>query len=390
MDRSRTMVYALLTDLTDCYLFRVSPRGEAYADVEAVVSQPFPWYSSDATVVSGLTVLATLGSMSLEELGMMPNVGELAVFRVERWLGRGATASVYALKEANAVLKLAHRRNAVSREERADADDAPASLGLGGAQAIVNERAALAVLNDVTEQLQALTLESTTSTYLKHVPELLTKYGDVAGALHMRPKGHRLQAYNLRPSHVRELLQLLKWLHEVKRYLHGDISYRNLLLVQAGWRTQSLELADVLLLIDWGYAHSLEPAEQDADRLHINGTPSCMSRKALLAQLQLDLHGELGREGYSYNQADELESAVKSILLVAWPWFKAQLKAKWKLADSPRPNQDVKARRHSAGWQTMLDFWHQLPPEVYDMCERHEYDGLADWLIRTIFPLEGQ
>lgn len=388
MDPSRTFVYALLTDLTHCFLFRVRPCSNSgfSLSMKTEVSHPFPWLTPDPTAVSGLTVLTTLASMSLENLGMAANVKELAVFHIRRWLGAGATAWVYeAISQSSqryAVKVSRHRARLAVRHE----EDESVAREM---KVFANELAVLTALNAgeaeapsgrVTALGRQLGNLSVTFNGLHHIPELLRGQTEVAGTIQLQPVALPLRPSNVDEELVQDLLATLQWLHKDKKYLHGDVSYRNLMLARKGWRGGSaLHLEELsLLLIDWGYARPIETAgQQSGEDARITGTPACMSRKTLYHWCKMD-----DGQPYQYTIADELESAVKSVLLVAWPWFKARLHAQVKLAAS----RGMRRGSYSTG-KALIDFWKPLDPKIYELCLNEDYKGLQLWLNKVVFSL---
>lgn len=386
MDPSRTLVYALLTDLTNCFLFRVRPcSNSGYSlSTKTEISLPFPWFSPEPTALSGLTVLTTLATMSLEKLGMAANVRELAVFHITRWLGAGATAWVYEVISESSrwyALKVSRHRAQLAVQHEADESVAREM------DVFANELAVLSALNagvaeapssPVTALGSQLDNLSVTFNGLEHIPELLREQTEVAGTIQLQPVASPLRPCNVDEQLVQDLFDTLQWLHKDKKYLHGDVSYRNLMLARKGWRRGSpSQLGQLsLLLIDWGYARPIATAGQPSgDDARITGTPACMSRKTLCHWCKID-------DGmpYQYTIADELESAVKSVLLIAWPWFKAQLRAKVKLAAS----RGMRRGSHTTG-RALLDFWKPLDHKVYDLCLKKDYKGLQLWLNKVVF-----
>lgn len=123
-----------------------------------------------------------------------------------------------------------------------------------------------------------------------------------------------------------------------------------------------------LLLVDWGAA-----SRKEASRSRISGTALTMSQKTLayLADPPFEHeHHAASQHTYVYTEADELESAAKSVLLILSPTLKRSLRQ--RLAGVNKPTS------FSLLWQSWNDVLshHDLLP----LCRDMKYRAVADWL----------
>jgi hypothetical protein len=181
------------------------------------------------------------------------------------------------------------------------------------------------------------------------------------------------------------------------------------MLAPQGWRTgQVSEGAYSLLLIDWEFS-----IEAKSNAALNGGTPVTMSqgqlegmlqyldRKVTDSQLGVDLDGALDAKpgdptegAVPFGVEDELESAVKSILLILSSSLKRRLKQEatnTALQVSSRVQRrpftplekDLMRRRRM--FQHIRDVWARvMPAEVLELSARHDYMALAKWLTTKL------
>jgi hypothetical protein len=236
-DPGRQHVYAFTTDLTNCWLLRVTSDfvksvATQSADSTAVKMACFPWYDSQADTLTGIQILLTLGCMSPTDLGMS------SMYKLDRpvtlrALGSGASADVFEVKfadtEASSVLK-------IPKNSTVQLD---AELG------------ALEHLNHLAAGISP-TARRAARKVLHHVPELLALTNLQQRHLVMSPVAVPLQHSNVTVAIVGELFELLEWTHVSCGWLHGDISHHNLMIAPPEWRLfrDDLDYYDVDSLAD--------------------------------------------------------------------------------------------------------------------------------------------
>ena len=418
-DPARQHAFAFVTDLVSCWLLKVD--ASIVDDIPlmklgqgTLQLAKFPWYSEPDKELLGLKVLITLGKMDRDRLGLSPLLSEVERPVKLRSLGSGSTAYVYGCqfpdeKAPEAVLKV------IKRSTNAEVMDKQLQL-------ITAEKLALTALNAMLpgpelteEQLQEA---------LKHIPWLQAQDSLLMSSLEeyllMGPLARRLGPYSIEVVHVYQLFSSL-WCVHVRGWLHGDISYHNLMLAPRGWR--SAKLADTapkgllgggnpdgvskcldllslsqphqvaltleLLIIDWGYATG------PGDSPGFQGIPITMSQNMLaklmlvrLDQSEVDpsdadtllrvkLSGVL-KPSFKYSIADELESAAKSLLMILSPSLKRSIKQHVALEQTRRTHSDVAITTYEALWEC----WQGLlvgKDDLLQLCRAHDYDGLARW-----------
>ena len=215
---SRQHVYAFVTDLTTCWLLKAKasfPGALAHNCVsqEDIQLATFPWYEADQQTLTGLGILAMLGCQTPEELGMS------SMYQFDRpvelrALGSGAASDVYEL----GFLDTNGKDVAVFKLAKSD----PAQIEA--------EAAALKYINSLATVEGALEA-------LKHVPMLLAATNLRRKHVRIRPVAVPLRHDNIDMAHIFELVQTLRWTR-AQGWLHGDLSHRNLMLAEAGWRVK--------------------------------------------------------------------------------------------------------------------------------------------------------
>ena len=261
---------------------------------------------------------------------------------------------------------------------------------------------------------------------LDHIPQIVSVDQGLP-VLHIRPVGTRLTWFNIRAAHLDQLMATFQSLHTVSKRFHRDVSYRNLLVAPVGWRARAAEAAKAsqcdasthtsILLVDWEF--SVEMGNPDANQA-LTGTAITMSQRqlaagfsdtatsAVITEVGCAPSGEHAEEDtasaavdqtgvtalaegsvsvsadeaesatsdadFVYEVRDELEAAVKSVLLILSPALKRRIKEK---ATTAPWNNFGSQQRHAhlhAIWGRVL------PPHVYTMCSNADYQQLATWL----------
>lgn len=369
-DKGRGHLYVLLTDLNRCRLFHVTSDYKTLGAIAVKCTTIFKWYDSAKDNLVGLQVLRHLGNMTREQLGMNPVLEQVGHHHeVVNSLGEGASTRVYEVLgepgKANIVFKLA--RNLEGASERLE-----------------RERN---VLTKLQLKLQASKSHDDTDPRFKvlnaldHFPRLRNIPGVKDSLLWLQPVGRALTCLHLLPQHVVHLMGALYLLHE-QNIVHGDVSFHNMVLAPADWWTvdvsESTSSSNVLVLIDF------DQSETVSEGGGARGTALTMSQDCLLAwclasdaslqeqdQRAKNRWSQL-KERFRYRKEDDLESAVKSVLLTAYPLMKRRLKQHHP-ARLPASN----ATMCFSVWQ----FWETvLPMDVRALCRALDYGGLVDWL----------
>lgn len=143
----------------------------------------------------------------------------------------------------------------------------------------------------------------------------------------------------------------------------------------------------VLLLVDWGFAGPLSKTPSSK----VYGTPYTMSQKVLasfiLAKLKdqddvADIRARfkpIAGDGV-YTVQDELESAVKSLLLILSPTLKRCIR-RGVVLDRTRRILTTSAAPGAAPYVVLWDCWQELlgDTELLDLCRAESYDGIVKW-----------
>eukprot|EP00045_Choanoeca_perplexa_P017628 m.259748 g.259748 ORF g.259748 m.259748 type:complete len:299 (-) comp17589_c0_seq6:3023-3919(-) len=279
-----------------------------------------------------------------------------------------------------------------------------------------HERQVLAILQQSTTLEEAEASSASTASSqdhfdaLKHIPAIVPEAAASDSSetidttteqrwLHLRPVGERLAWSNIRAVHIDQFFKTLEWLHTTKKRLHHDVSYRNILLASANWlarttsKEDSITIEQSIMLIDWEFSVPIEDSTSDARG---TGTPITMSQRQLLVVAQrlepakwtvpplststsdeeagADSVSEAPPPSFVYGVSDELEAAVKSILLVLSPALKRRLKRR----GAPRlESHDVYMYVHDV-WQRVI------PQHIFELCQKAEYQALSNWLKTEI------
>ena len=240
-DPSRRHVYAFVTDLATCWLLKVEAAIVDQAPLLLVGNHTlqltrFPWYDQATKDLLGLKVLIRLSNMDDTELGMSPTLATLGCPVNLRALGAGSTAHVYEAKfpgrsKLETVLKIV-------KSSPGDADHEKRK------RSIVNERDVLRLLNGLVAQLPqdgpaASMKRERIQEALNHIPwcdehpnlgispELL---------VNLYPVAWELDSNTIDVVHIGHLFYSLRCSHVDGGWLHGDLSYHNLMLAPNGWR----------------------------------------------------------------------------------------------------------------------------------------------------------
>ena len=436
-DKTRSFVYGILTDLSQFRLFKVTrPAVEFNLAAGVKATRHVSWYKA-GDAYCGLQIMARLSRLSPVELGMRPLASGLHRFHITGYLGSGHEASVYRVENPGATrpatLKVARSPNGSGmhkfENERAvlialhdpstpAPETAPVDVATVDAATVDAATVDAATVDAATVDAADVPASAAQSALadeaagskrelvpLDHIPAVATSRHP-AFVLMMFPLALKLTCINIRAIFVYQLFQLLQWLHvDIKRF-HGDLSYNNLMLAPAGWRLGTkVDGTRSLLLIDWEFsaAHS----EVNAANV-LQGTPLTMSQQqlgAVLEHLEMLLAFETsGRSdtapasSFTYGVEDELEAAVKSILLIISPSLKRRLKqeavtsadhisSKLEPLQTGRPMTPpiAKLTRQRNMFQHVRNVWDRvLPSKVSVLCQRHEYIELADWLCMEL------
>eukprot|EP00730_Choanoeca_flexa_P008445 TRINITY_DN12487_c1_g6_i1.p1 TRINITY_DN12487_c1_g6~~TRINITY_DN12487_c1_g6_i1.p1 ORF type:complete len:298 (+),score=47.34 TRINITY_DN12487_c1_g6_i1:1026-1919(+) len=295
----------------------------------------FDWHSD--TGMCGWKLMMAFAAMPLEKLGFPADALEFGSYPIQRWIGAGSSAAVYELGRPEGrlptVLKVFTQRQGDASSNRAisrgeESTTARKDLAASEADELVDLNKPLAAAgstdtsagaydtSDIEARIARLCLS--TADALRHIPRLLSRKRNL---LELCPKAKRLTGSELKLEHVEQLFRTLYWIRCTKHYLHGDLSHRNVMLAPSNWRdgiTASDDGQLVLVLFDSGFARPIDETGSVDEAKSVNGTPVSMSQRSLEACDGL-LAGEF--TDYRYSIADELESAVKTALLIAWPSF---------------------------------------------------------------------
>jgi len=146
-----------------------------------------------------------------------------------------------------------------------------------------------------------------------------------------------------------------------------------------------VEPKKVLVLVDWGFAGPIDT--QSPSKVH--GTPYTMSQKILASLVLAKLDGEedpeikVRFEGLAgsriHTAQDELESAVKSLLLILLPSLKLCIR-QGVLLDITR-RSDTPAASDAATYVKLWDCWQELlgATGVLELCHNEDYEGVIEW-----------
>jgi len=138
----------------------------------------------------------------------------------------------------------------------------------------------------------------------------------------------------------------------------------------------------VVFLVDWGLAAQKgNPILATA-----RGTPFTMSQKTLACfigetapRVVHELFLAQRALPYVYTEADELEAAAKTVLLVLSPALKRSLKRELEIASSNSRRYGTKS---SASLYVLWECWYKLlPAKLLHLCATHDYGGVAKWLL---------
>jgi hypothetical protein len=124
--------------------------------------------------------------------------------------------------------------------------------------------------------------------------------------------------------------------------------------------------------VDWGFA---APREDAKFRGQPQGTPFTLSQNALHYALLAKQGDDVS--GYAYTPSDELESAVKSLLLIISPSLKRCLKNAISAASSRRADTMT---RHT--YDVLKQCWDDVlsGTGLLELCSDCNYSGIVDWL----------
>jgi hypothetical protein len=411
-------VFAVVTDYTQCQLVRVNKSfvkeaAAQFVDDGTVTVATFPWYDAVNDDPIGLRVLYSLGQLEEDQLGL----GQMHLFQqpVELFhnLGAKSSADVYLIKHedgGDAVLKVANSFSGGLDMEAYVLEDFHRALSI----------------DDGTSELEAPTkpelvgalevgLDDPRSVreMLKHIPHNLGRL-DVGPLQHLqfRPIATPALFLNLKRQHVEEFVALLQGLHR-RGWFHCNISHHSIMLADHNWqvtlpgRESSLGrswlplvvksvkrgslllwLADLLtsepqtvILLDWGSATKKNSEALNYARPGTQFTASQRTLAQIVRKLpvHVDPQFEAQQEmAYLYTEADELESAVKALLVILSPTLLRSIKQQMAAVDLRR---DMRSARGGALY-VLWECWQALlPAEVFALCEAHDYKGVAAWLL---------
>jgi hypothetical protein len=303
---------------------------------------------------------------------------ELAVFQVTELLGTGHEASVYRVSQPDGA-----RDTALKIQRRMDGPDAQ----------FENERATLLALQELATRDGGMAVQTAAGERSfnpsEHMPMVVEDDAHLHVVLHFDRVGDKLTCANIRGFHPVQLFWFLRWLHRDAGRFHRDLSYNNLLVD---------EVDGSLLLIDWEFSMDQSEAEHDDA---FKGTPLSMSQRQLGAVAEF-LNSEIKKLKplarrqeqlipFTYMVQDELEAAVKSILLILSPSLKRRLKQQavkncaeqnrigpaWQGSENIRDRLRVKLGMY----EHVHGVWERvLPAQVLLWCEGKDYEALGDWL----------
>jgi hypothetical protein len=432
LDKTRLFVYGILTDLHNFCLVKVMRVASDNPDTFSVELQRTELLRYEAgNPCCGFHIMASLTSMPPKKLGMWPLVGKLNEFRVTQYLGSGHEASVYRVealegKVSTALRLLRHDLHNPGAAQRTAEETAEPPAG---SSQFENERRVLADLamydwklprisgDTDGEDGAALTPVPDTSpapwlNALEHVPAVLPSQEEFV--FHISPEGQRLTSANIRAVYLDQLMYFLCWLHNDVQRFHRDLSYNNLLVAPKGWRKLPSEHDDdkccspseydddkcCLPLIDWEFSI---PREQSSKDDAFKGTALTMSQhqleavmRFLVSQLATDSGAQHTESvSFEYTVQDELEAAVKSVLLVLSHSLKRRLKQEaiknsaeetrvasmLRLKSGSARQRRLQRKRHL--FQHVYDVWDRVLPSigtVIRLCKAHDYAGLATYL----------
>jgi serine/threonine protein kinase len=388
-DKTRSFVYGILTDLDKFCLFKVKREAVQFNLVRGVETTRYVDWCKPDDAYCGLEIMAYLTMLAPEQLGMQPQAQVLHKFHITRYLGGGNKALVYRVEN--------------------QAPSPPSALKVARVPGdtkepiFENERAVLDALHKVPVSAKSEHSATSKLTPWDHIPSL-AKQSHPNFVLMTLPIAIKLTCVNIRAIFVYQLFQVLRWLHVDCKRFHGDLSYNNLMLAASDWRLgKPVDGASMysLLLIDWEFSVKRSEAEDGV----LQGTILTMSQIQLSAYLE---HVKRGIEGsltsqtasFAYDVDDELEAAVKSILLILSPSLKRRLKQKAMTSVDHISGERVQTGRpdtppelieqhrmiaHVRGvWQSVL------PTHVFDLCSLHKYTELADWLCNELLHFDSQ
>eukprot|EP00730_Choanoeca_flexa_P003588 TRINITY_DN11448_c0_g1_i1.p1 TRINITY_DN11448_c0_g1~~TRINITY_DN11448_c0_g1_i1.p1 ORF type:complete len:717 (+),score=141.96 TRINITY_DN11448_c0_g1_i1:110-2260(+) len=344
LDPQRKHVVVFLTDLKTWRLFKVTrrifdqPLDEAAKKQAILCSLEYPWKKEGQERVLGLEMLAYLGTLSRAALGLSPQVEQLQHHLIDTFLGGGLTATVYKLDDGR-VLKLAHDNENARKDLASEVD----------------------ILLELKGKVEGLP-------YSSFVPALDTSEPtgtESCTSFIFKPYGQRLAAATLAPVMIREFLDFLRWLHEKAKVYHGDVSYRNMLQAPKDWAEENCTSpTPQIVLIDWGLSKKIPPSgvTQGAQ-----GTPATLSQ----SMLESIISGKSG--SFNYAVADELESAVKSLILILAPSVKREIT--FIIFDKPTSSRRATVyKRLKQAWDSLLK-----PTGLWAICQKRDYTGIAAW-----------
>eukprot|EP00045_Choanoeca_perplexa_P012546 m.137298 g.137298 ORF g.137298 m.137298 type:complete len:674 (-) comp16051_c0_seq5:807-2828(-) len=381
-DPSRSHMYAVITDLVTCYLLRVDAslvkqlKSAPKAQTGTILQASVPWFDTRTNTAPGIALFEALGRLPPKELGMSPLNAIQSPFKDFKFLGKGGSALVYAYSTQGSekVLKVLNKKSHFEQEKLCL--NALASLPRGDDdRKDPSEAAAAGVSGRALRSHTRASPQATESPYRIHFPQMMAEFEFTEAHFVMRPRAQRLNHLRIQPRHVFELMEFLQWLHN-HDWLHGDLSTNNIMLVNRDWRQadppQATQPASgtahapqpvfdsrksCVIVVDWGSA----VLKQDAHTLEtITGTRWTMSQKTLACLID-----ERKRAAYVYTEEDDLESAVKSLLLILSPTLARCIKTLSAKGSSDR---------------ILLSCWNKvLPEEVMQMCKNRQYD-IATWI----------
>eukprot|EP00730_Choanoeca_flexa_P008322 TRINITY_DN12476_c0_g1_i1.p1 TRINITY_DN12476_c0_g1~~TRINITY_DN12476_c0_g1_i1.p1 ORF type:complete len:731 (+),score=140.52 TRINITY_DN12476_c0_g1_i1:3-2195(+) len=347
MDPRRKHVLVFLTDLETWRLYKVTrlifqPFVGVSRTQGILCSHDYPWKQEGKSGVLGFEMLAHLGSRSNNELGLSPQTKQLQHHLIDTFLGEGLTATVYKLDNGR-VLKLARASSKAREDVKAEVD--------------------------ILVHLREHDIDMQYKTFFPHVRESkLTKNGEGCKFFTFKPSGQRLAAAVLIPAMIQEFLVFLRWLHEDAKIYHGDVSYRNMLQAPNDWTRTGVSRTPQIVLIDWGLSRSIPSSGVTRGA---QGTPATLSQSMLKSIVA-------GRAGsFKYTVADELESTVKSFILILAPSVKRGIKLILgdKSAAAHAPSREaIIYKRLMLAWDSLLK-----PTGLLALCQASAYDKIAAW-----------
>jgi hypothetical protein len=319
----RDFVYGLLTNLKEAVLIRVENAdldrmgGRTYTWKEALI----PWISSSAPA-DGVRVLLRLGQLSASELGAPERFRPLVKdWELKYWVGDGSLCSVFSANRKGA----GHIEATVAVKRFRKSSD-PERVKISYKQELAALKAIKASAEGGHSKMADyfLKLEG----YEEHNYFV---FSPVCQSFDSR------EERVLEPSHVRQLMLALRFLHTECSLVHWDIAPKHVKC--SSWGS--------LILIDLGAAR---PIGQEAV---VEGTRITMS------QAKLDALGYPGT--LTAHAGDDLESAAKTVYLMKDVFL---MEAALKAAIS-RDN-------------TMLEvLWNRhLSNDIQDLCKAVNYEGL--------------